>query len=433
MEEIYISNKLSIIRDNQQLIIQKKWDKAQGMAFLVFGIFWTGITSFISSGFLDIFQNDGNAPVFLKVILIVFSLMPLLFLLLGLGIFYTGLAMLLNQTKIRVDSDMIFSQSGPIPLVGQKRLASSSIQQIYVQQQSSSSKDNNPSNYQLSYLDQHNTSKFLFGKLAFIPISMPSFSLEEAQKLEKILEDFLGIENQAVPMEVGFQDQAKISEEEIEVSNKGFWQEERPSIPKEEVSNPKEATNKEARSSLLLAYPESLVVEDSSDGLFILKKWRSSMVIFFIIFALFWNVGVWGIGSSLIGARMSEAEAFGLPFLLFLIPFLAVGIWLIYKCLSMLFNSTHIFITQEEFRMSTRPIPNGRAISLPREEISTIRLREEKRSRDNGIYWVYTLELIDLRGKTYKIGGRYFINWTEEEAKFLHLKIKDYLQLNDET
>jgi hypothetical protein len=436
MEKTISHPKLSIIEDNQQLIIQKKWSRVQGAVILGFSIVWTAIAGFISSGFFGSMFDFGDAPSFLVIIPMVFGLIPLLFILIGVGLFYGGLCMLNNQTKITVDQHLFQVKSGPLPLMRKQRIPISSIQQIYVHEQSSSNSSSDGVSYQLSFINQNGETQLLLGKLGFLPVSLPAFDLDEAKQLEAILENFMGIENQAVAMEVGAPKNSiqpkKTLDEEIEASNKEFWSN-KESFETEEANLkplPKEQKGSTPPSSLI-AHPESLVVEESPDGLFILKKWRNPIVFFFLIFAIIWNSVVWGISSFLLPAVLS-GDSWELIFpLLFLIPFIGVGLWIAYMSIAVIFNSTHIFISQDSFRLSHRPIPVGKRLTLNPKDIIEIDLRSERRSGKNGTYTVYLLEAVDQQGIRHNMNIRnQFTSWGKEEAEYIQSRIKRYLQLD---
>lgn len=439
MEKTTNTDKLSIIRENQELIIHKKWSRATGGVILGFSIVWTAIAGFMCSGIFSSMFDFGGEASFLVILPLVFGLIPLLFVLIGIALFYGGVAMLSNQTKITVDQHLFQVKSGPIPLMRRQRIAISNIQQIYVHEQIRSNNSGQVS-YQLSYIDKHGQSNFLLGKLAaFLPVSMPSFDLLEAQTIEKALESFMGIEDQVVAMEVEKLNKKSL-EEDPEASNKEYWSrkedfkgEKTKYSEKEEYEyapSEKESEGSSAPISLL-GHPDSLIVEESVDGLFILKKWRHPIVLFFLIFTVIWNTVLWGIISFLVPTLLRSWDVSLLLPILFMIPFIGIGIWLAYMSIAVIFNSTRIFVNQDRFSLSHTPLPAGKGIQLDPKDILDIELKQERRSSKNGSYMVYLLTLVDRNGLRHDMNIRnQFIRWSQEEAEFLQSKIKAYLHLD---
>ncbi len=435
---------LSITEANQELLIEKKWSRVTGGVLLGFSIIWTGVSSFIGFGFFGSMFDFADAPTVLVIIPIVFGLIPLLFILIGVVFFYAGLCMLYNKSKIKVDAHFLQVQSGPLPLMPKQRIPIELIEQIYVHEQSQSNNNKHGTSYQLSFIHQNGEAQLLLGKLWVLPISLPTFELDEAQHLERVLEDYMRIENKAVAIEVGKQ-QGQMLNEEIESSNKSYWKNkeladtepnsEEGIHPKTEEIEASSFSSIEQPNSLktanpLLAPPSSLVVEQSSDGLFILKKWRNPIIFFFLVFAIIWNTAILGIASFLVPPILSGASLDLLIPLLFTIPFIGVGIWIAYMSIAVVFNSTHIFIHQNSFRLSHRPLPAGRGLNLNTEDIIDIDIRVEQRSGKNGPYQVYFLEAIDQQGFRHNMNIRnQFMRWSKEEATFIQKRIKLYLQL----
>lgn len=436
MEKTIHTDKLSIIRENQELIIHKRWNRMQGAVILGFSLIWTTISALISSGFLTSIFDFGEETSLLIIIPLLFGLIPLLFILIGIGLFYLGLTMLRNQTTIRVDQQLFQLKSGPLPLMRRQRIAVSNIQQIYVHELSRS-KDSGQASYQLSYIDNQGQSNLLFGKLGFLPVSLPSLDLQEAQTIEKVLEDFMGIEDQSVSMEVKYYSKKNV-DEEIESSNKEYWSK-KEDFKKEEVEQSEYLEyehnsyerEKSTTTKSLIGHPDSLIVEESLDGLFILKKWRHPIVFFFLIFSIIWNGIIWTIAGLLIPSVLKGGDISLMMPLLFMIPFIGIGIWLAYMTIAVIFNSTRIFINQHRFNLSHNPLPAGKGIQLDRNDVLDIELKQERRSGKNGSYMVYLLEVVDQNGLRHNMNIRnQFISWSQEEAEFLQSKIKAYLQLD---
>lgn len=98
-----------------------------------------------------------------------------------------------------------------------------------------------------------------------------------------------------------------------------------------------------------IVMPHGIEVLKLMNELEIMIKWRSISNNFTIFFAVFWNlfIGIFTLAVTLSGSWMM---------LLFMLPFLAVGAYLIYSSVSYLVNKTFIIVDQEGISIEHRPI-----------------------------------------------------------------------------
>ena len=98
-------------------------------------------------------------------------------------------------------------------------------------------------------------------------------------------------------------------------------------------------------SAAWLELPKGLTIDVSKDALIITRKWFSPKYIFFIVFGLIWNIGLW-----------SGVYQAGIWIYLFL-PHGWLGLWLAYQALTGLFNATSITVNTSRIIIEHHPIP----------------------------------------------------------------------------
>ena len=98
-----------------------------------------------------------------------------------------------------------------------------------------------------------------------------------------------------------------------------------------------------------IVIPPGIEVLHLMSELEIMIKWRRSAKTFTLFFALFWNV--------FIGAMSIFMLALGEIFpILFLIPFLLVGVYLIYASLGYALNTSYITVDDQRLSVTHKPI-----------------------------------------------------------------------------
>lgn len=438
---------LQIKKELHQITIEKPWSRTTGGILVAFSIVWTSIASFIGSGFIesifyDLFSGEFHP---IQLIFAFFGLIPLAFIALGICMFFVGIAMLLNKTTILVEGDLLTTTHGPLPIIRQKQRPKQAIKQIFVQEivtnRSPQSSATMGSSYQLAFINPHNQIESLFGSLFGLPIGFPSFTLEEAQQLEKLLEDYFGIEDHAVENEVRknpLQSGAALedSKEKFTLSEENLYRtEESPYHPNEtpyfESEANKYPTHEKQAGMALIAAPKSLIIEENIDGLFIFKKWRSPIAIFYLVFGAIWNSVVWTAVSLIFPLLLSGNSELWL-FALFLLPFIGVGIYILFSAFAIIFNTTTIHAKQGELIINHAPLPAGKNHRIPVRELIGLEVKSEQRRSKNRTYWVHSLMGIRENGTRFHLlKANSFMNFSEEETNFLNVKLSRYLHLKD--
>ena len=287
----------------------------------------------------------------------------------------------------------------------------------------------------------------MFGKIFGLPVSMPVFNLKDAQLLERMFEEHFGIEDEAVLIEIKKtetsasnntnkalekpREENYYEEEEspYHPNEQPFYEEESPYHPNETPYY--EGALKKSKNSPLIGAPGSLIMEENVDGLFIFKKWRSAIVIFYIIFGAIWNAVIWTAASFVYPLLFSGQTHLLMP-ALFMIPFIGVGIYILYSAIAILFNTTTVHADQEFLIIQNRPIPSGKNHRIEISNLLGFEVDKEKKSSKNGSYWVYSLvSILDNGSRVKLLKGDSFMSYSEEEINFLKSKLSAYIGLGE--
>jgi hypothetical protein len=167
-----------------EMKITRRWLSPVLFFLLPFCLFWNGfILVFGFSGFLAADQGGTGA----------FSLCLLPHLAIGLFLAYFVLASLVNVTEIKLSPGEFSIRHGPLPWLGNKRLAASHINQLYCKEKVSHRRRSTSLTYEVHAVTSANTTEKLIAGL-----NEP----EEALFLEQEIERFLGIKDRPVPGEL---------------------------------------------------------------------------------------------------------------------------------------------------------------------------------------------------------------------------------------
>ncbi len=173
-----------------------------------------------------------------------------------------------------------------------------------------------------------------------------------------------------------------------------------------------------------IVIPPGIEVLHLMNELEIMIKWRKSVKTFTLFFALFWNAFI-GIVSIIM---LSVGELFPI---LFLIPFILVGIYLIYASLGYALNTS--YITVDEDRISIEHKPINFLIQKDRhyapEEVDQLFVRkyEVGKTNEQSVY-AFAVDLILKNGKKHTLVKELhsvdYARYIEQEIEY-YLKIKD--------
>jgi hypothetical protein len=161
--------------------ISRKWFGWQAIFLVVFAIIWN---AFLFSFYKDLGKNADTLT----------KLLPLIHVAAGIGISYYAIASLFNVSTIFVSKDTLEISHKPIPWLGNKRLKSAELKQIYVKEKIKRNNNNTSVTYEVRAI-------LLNGKSIKIISGLPNS--EQALYVEQEIERYIGIEDVKVKGEVG--------------------------------------------------------------------------------------------------------------------------------------------------------------------------------------------------------------------------------------
>lgn len=166
---------------------------------------------------------------------------------------------------------------------------------------------------------------------------------------------------------------------------------------------------------------DSMQVYEDVDELYIKYKWSRGAGLALGFFAAFWNIFllVW-YGAAWFG---------GAPLLFFLFPILhlAAGIFIGHQALSMLFNHTHITVSQGQLSIEHRPIPAWKGNKhYPTDEIDQFYVIQKTGNKGKK-YYEFRCKMID--GKDIKLIGNN--GMSVGKMKELEEKLERYIGIID--
>ncbi len=166
---------------------------------------------------------------------------------------------------------------------------------------------------------------------------------------------------------------------------------------------------------------DNLQVYENVDELYIKYKWSRAAGLALGFFAAFWNgfLLFWYGGALLAGA----------PLLFFLFPILHLiaGVFIGHQALSMLFNHTHITVSQGQLSIEHRPIPAFKGNKYyPTAEIDQFYITQ-KTGNKGSKYYEFRCKMID--GEDIKLIGNN--GMSVEKMKELEEKLEHYIGIVD--
>ncbi len=170
--------------------------------------------------------------------------------------------------------------------------------------------------------------------------------------------------------------------------------------------------------------PASMSIEENPDSLVITYKWNKLIGYLMLVFCAIWSLGLYfGVFSDL-----PLAEWASWP-LVFILPFLAVSVFLLYSGVAYVLNTTTITLDFEELAITHAPIPwvNNRA--LFRGDIAQVYVKRHVSKSKNGTSYSYTVNAFLLDQTDIKLVT---VLTTVEEAKFAEQKIEQFLKIKNQ-
>lgn len=176
------AEKIKIHKKKYELTLEYKWFKLMAFFLIFFCIIWDSFLIFWYSMLGDI-GGGGD---------IIFALFPLIHVAVGLGLTYYTVALFVNKTIIKVNSESIEIKHKPLPWFGEKTIVTKDIEQVYVKEKVSQGKSGATYTYEL-FAKQKSGAKAI--KILGGDIIGDS---EDARLMEQEIESFLGIKDYQV-------------------------------------------------------------------------------------------------------------------------------------------------------------------------------------------------------------------------------------------
>lgn len=171
--------------------------------------------------------------------------------------------------------------------------------------------------------------------------------------------------------------------------------------------------------SPLFGLPKGLTVEEKNGELIIKRVWRNwIVVVFFTMFSVMWNSGMFFIVSAIIKIQQYE-------YLFFLMLHIPIGIGVAYHTICLIFNTTTIFCDRTKFSIKHHPLPyrGGRLIST--HEIKQLYCKEIKGRKTTS----YEVRLIDNRNNDVTLVSGLEVS---EQALYVEQKVEQFLGIKQQ-
>lgn len=176
---------IQIYKDQKSLHITLKWYTPVAFFLLFFSIAWN---AFLVAWYTIAF--GANTPLIAKIF-------PIVHVAVGLWLIYYTACLFLNKTHINIEDNWLNINHEPIPWWrGNQQIATEDIEQLYVKQKTSKSKNGTQYTYSLRAKMKDKSDKGVI-----VIDNIPSHRLEE---IERHLEEFIGIEDAPVKGEYAF-------------------------------------------------------------------------------------------------------------------------------------------------------------------------------------------------------------------------------------
>ncbi|MGB1287357.1 MAG: hypothetical protein ACPG7F_12535, partial [Aggregatilineales bacterium] len=150
-----------------------------------------------------------------------------------------------------------------------------------------------------------------------------------------------------------------------------------------------------------VAMPNNMTLVENEKEMRIERKWFGCSTAMLLFFAIIWNGMIFGIFLPAVG--LSGADDFPI---LFLVPFMAVGIGMGYMGIAGLVNSTTVYVNDHEISIKHAPLPiPGGNKYLDAANIEQLFTKMHVSHSDNGTNYTYSLNVIKTDGTRQKIIG----------------------------
>lgn len=135
---------VQVIRDSQSVRIVQRWFSAKYISMAFFAFFWDAFLIFWYGIALS-----AHAP-------FIFVIFPVIHVMVGIGVTYSTIAGFVNRTTLELDSELLTIRFDPMPWLGEKRIKTRDIKQLYCKEEARNSKNGTSISYQLHAVTQDN-------------------------------------------------------------------------------------------------------------------------------------------------------------------------------------------------------------------------------------------------------------------------------------
>ncbi len=174
--------------------------------------------------------------------------------------------------------------------------------------------------------------------------------------------------------------------------------------------------------------PPGIEVLKIESMLEIMINWRRSGKYFILFFAIMWNLML---GFMIISAFASGIGTEGFLLMLFMLPFIGVGGYLLYSGLGQIFNTTYVTVNNRHLSIEHKPLNllTKRDKFMNRENVEQLYVRRYSMGTSNGQkVYAYTVMIQLNDGKSHILvqGLR-----SLESARYIEQEIENYMNIED--
>lgn len=173
----------------------------------------------------------------------------------------------------------------------------------------------------------------------------------------------------------------------------------------------------------MMPMPENLHVEESRNSLDITYKWSKTQGYILLGFSLLWNCFLYfGFISNMLA---DDVPSF---VLIFMIPFIGVGIFIFYYGLTSIFNSTVINVGYDNVTVRHTPLPWIGNKDVFKHDIKQLYVKEHIHRGKNTSSISYSINIVDKGNKDIKLVDALP---NAEMGKFIEHKIEKFLKIEN--
>lgn len=133
--------------------------------------------------------------------------------------------------------------------------------------------------------------------------------------------------------------------------------------------------SEEKSSSTPVPMPEGIDLRRGADSIAIDRRWKSSQFYFTLVFGVIWNIILFPMIGAFLGVG-DEIGPFGGFMLVFFLPFIAVGVGMIYYSIAGFLNTTSIAVQNGQISVIHAPVPWPGGQSIPAGDITQLYVKE---------------------------------------------------------